>query len=460
MPRLPLAAALLALTPLLLGATSPRPVRPGPGDCFLGLSDPRFTEWRQATEDACRVGLARAEARLGLSAPGARIRCVVTTREARRLPHDDWRYATTTTLPDGSVETFFAAEALASGALRLPQTAVHEMTHALLRAAMGETYVAVDPWFREGLAVWAAGQGQERLDNAVARAVATNRGATPTLAMLLDGLPSVPGEAHGADDYAEDFLAFEWLEERAGETAVGAVARRVAAGVAPLAAFSEEAGLDEGEVLGAVDGHARRRVSRAIRSAHAAALRSCGRKLDRGRSADAAACFDRFVARHPGSAVSDAARMLGAVAWQRADRPNLAREALAPVAASGSPFADEARDRIAAALEREGQPEAALHAACSALRDGFTRHAPHLSFVAARALMRLDSPAAAAPWLERIVSRYAASRYADGAERLLAEARRRLTATGADVDASSAASPHDADGRPPLPEPEAPPPER
>jgi len=104
----------------------------------------------------------------------------------------------------------------------LRRTLVHEMVHALLRAALGRRHRDLPSWAREGLAVWAAGQGEEKL--------AVNLSAVwheeDPVGRLLNGLEG----PHTMRDYAEDYLAFEFMEAEGGPQWVRRVVRELIEG--------------------------------------------------------------------------------------------------------------------------------------------------------------------------------------------------------------------------------------
>ncbi len=94
----------------------------------------------------------------------------------------------------------------------------HELTHAMLNDALAGTASTVMPvWFHEGLAVYAAGQGEQMLRSYV---YANSGFAAERLLNGLDG-------PHGALDYAEDYLAFEYIHSRYGINGVHAFVREV-----------------------------------------------------------------------------------------------------------------------------------------------------------------------------------------------------------------------------------------
>lgn len=94
----------------------------------------------------------------------------------------------------------------------------HELTHAMLNDELGGTAATVIPvWFHEGLAVYAADQGEKMLKSYVY----SNSGYAAE--RLLNGLDG----PHGALDYAEDYLAFRYIESRYGSNGVHAFVKDV-----------------------------------------------------------------------------------------------------------------------------------------------------------------------------------------------------------------------------------------
>jgi hypothetical protein len=106
----------------------------------------------------------------------------------------------------------------------------HELTHAMLNDALGGAAAHVIPvWFHEGLAVYTAGQGEQMLKSYV---YANSGFASERILNGLDG-------PHGALDYAEDYLAFGYIERQYGTTGVHA--------------FIQETLRRKGDVVGALD---------------------------------------------------------------------------------------------------------------------------------------------------------------------------------------------------------------
>jgi hypothetical protein len=85
----------------------------------------------------------------------------------------------------------------------------HELTHAMLNDAFGEEAALKLPiWLHEGVAVFAADQGEK----VVKAYVYSTSGFSET--KMLNGLEG----PHGALDYAEDYLAIKYINSRYGVT--------------------------------------------------------------------------------------------------------------------------------------------------------------------------------------------------------------------------------------------------
>jgi hypothetical protein len=83
---------------------------------------------------------------------------------------------------------------------------IHELKHAGFRGIMGQKYLDLPKWIREGLAVYGAGQYPDRF-----RQILSNQafgGTDPR--KVLDGIDD-PDNKHTTDDYLEDAFFFVWL---------------------------------------------------------------------------------------------------------------------------------------------------------------------------------------------------------------------------------------------------------
>lgn len=86
---------------------------------------------------------------------------------------------------------------------------IHELKHAGFRGIMGQKYLDLPKWIREGLAVYGAGQLPDRMAQILSNFAFG--GKDPRA--VLDGIDDRDPD-HTTDDYLEDALFFEWLSAR------------------------------------------------------------------------------------------------------------------------------------------------------------------------------------------------------------------------------------------------------
>lgn len=103
----------------------------------------------------------------------------------------------------------------------LPGFVCHEMIHALMSLEMGARFVSLAPWVQEGLAVYGAGQGPDKLGRLVATEGAAPRGFPDGLDKQEDRLA----------DYVEAYLAIAYLAHERGPQSVRAFTADVLRGV-------------------------------------------------------------------------------------------------------------------------------------------------------------------------------------------------------------------------------------
>src|SRR5690606_35535825 len=96
-------------------------------------------------------------------------------------------------------------EHVGDGAEDHPSRIVHELKHAAFRDVMGQAYLDLPKWVREGLAVYGAEQLEDRLAAIVGGETFSGRDPRK----LLDGIDDAD---HDTNDYLEDAAAFLWLE--------------------------------------------------------------------------------------------------------------------------------------------------------------------------------------------------------------------------------------------------------
>ncbi len=218
--RFPALAAFLVSSPLFAVAQEVRP--------YAGkyAADPRCGAFMEKLPAEMKEAARAMSERLGL--PPADAGNVVLELVDRPLgPKKDVVLGGTSTRSENgrvvqwitlNPESHFAAGA------DFDQELAHEMTHALLRNALGDAHHRVLPkWVREGLAVWAAGQGPGR----VAFWLTIHWEKPDPVAALLNGLEN---EKHSLEDYPEDYLAIAAIESEKGLEGVRAFVRLLAAG--------------------------------------------------------------------------------------------------------------------------------------------------------------------------------------------------------------------------------------
>lgn len=102
----------------------------------------------------------------------------------------------------------------------------HEMAHAVMRERMiRNDYAALPRWLREGLALWAAGQVESRIQVA-AKSIDGRKSQASLFAGLETG-------THTIDRYAEDVLAIEYIAGRQGNKRIKRLVGMLVNGVHP-----------------------------------------------------------------------------------------------------------------------------------------------------------------------------------------------------------------------------------
>ena len=133
---------------------------------------------------------------------------------------------------------------------------VHEAAHAFLASRMSiPSYLALPSWFREGLAVLAANEGERRLRERIARTVLDRRAPAAFLRGLNSSIDVVTD--------TEGYLALKEFDRRLGRAALRFAIGRIAGGVSVESALAEAASIAWPElraelarqVKAAVEGH-------------------------------------------------------------------------------------------------------------------------------------------------------------------------------------------------------------
>lgn len=248
---------------------------------------------------------------------------------------------------------------------------IHELKHAAFRGVMGQGYLNLPKWVREGLAVYGARQTEDR-----AYALMSNEafaGQEPR--RVLDGIDDPD---HDVSDYIEDAMAFVWLEARK-KGAVHTFCKRLCAGEAYDKLYSELAGMEYALALKAAADSIKADFDKRLGSAEAE-LKSiqAAQGAAQGRGQEAKWATDTGIAKYaawlkanPGHLLESVARYRMARAMVAANQHEDARREFAVVAADElrCTLTDDARYWIARSFELEGKAEQAEAAYGVLLRD-------------------------------------------------------------------------------------------
>lgn len=149
---------------------------------------------------------------------------------------------------------YFFTEHIAVDAYDLDKKILHEMTHCVQRERTGEAYYVLPKWLREGLALWTAGQGEDRIRTLLG--IYATRPKDP-LGVLVTGLDD---EKHTYNDYAEDYLAMEYIEKTHGRQAVRRLFADLLTGMAWSEAIQRATGQDAAAFKASARSYARQRL--------------------------------------------------------------------------------------------------------------------------------------------------------------------------------------------------------
>lgn len=197
------------------------------------------------------------------------------------------------------------AEYFLSGDSDLEVVLRHELVHAVMRARMGGAkYQALPHWVREGLAVHIAGEGRHHLRRTLL--------AREDVDALMTGLM---GRQRSLVMYPYAWLAVEYLRLEGGPDAVCVFARGLMDGRHPRALTRELTGKRWKPFLGALRGHARKRIEE--EAAGLADLKRARVLYRQRRFPEARVAFGAFLEAHPGSAFAPTARYYCARTWYR-----------------------------------------------------------------------------------------------------------------------------------------------
>ncbi len=196
--------------------------------------DPRLGDLERRAARAASESISRLEAELGLRPGKGAVRWILDTSPAPEGKAEgkaegksgpapfEVGHTEFLGVPAGSIAVTLPARKYLRATARVEPVIRHEAVHALLASALRtrERYEAVPRWFREGLAVEWAGEGEVTLGEAIAYTAFHDR---PADAFIV-GIAS-PGVT-----YAEAFLGVQFLSERLDAPGMKTLVGRVADG--------------------------------------------------------------------------------------------------------------------------------------------------------------------------------------------------------------------------------------
>ncbi|MBI4866340.1 MAG: hypothetical protein HY816_05260 [Candidatus Wallbacteria bacterium] len=271
---------------------------------------------------------------------------------------DGWAEA----LHDEQTTLGFHAEHFVNGDADLDLELDHELIHAAMRDRLGKlAYRKVPHWLREGLALYGAGQGDERLSH-LAAGYGTSEDGDLVVKDPKDVIRPLESRKHSLASYAEDVLAVGAIEHEFGPEAVVLLYERVVRGVPYRKAIEAVTGLGWKRFRALAYGYSlavARRMLLPGRATYASALGLYNRARRAATQRQAAEAkrlylkaadrFEDFLDRHPESVYRRQALLLLARCWLRGDAADplgadRVRECLRELLAERGPFRRQARE--------------------------------------------------------------------------------------------------------------------
>ncbi len=369
------AGALKARAESCLAQINP-PLKVGPDGIVQGyagkyVGDVRLDRAQKALPGYMQQSLAQLRQTLGVDLAGKA--AVLIEFKDKGFDRDTERAVTTTIAIDYKPVTLmtFYTEFVVVSDSDFRSRITHELKHAAFRGIMGQAYLNLPKWVREGLAVYGAGQTNDRICAVLGGRVFSGKDPRG----VLDGIDDAD---HTSDDYVEDALAFEWLEKRK-TGAVAAFCKRLLAGEACDKLFAELSGLAFAPALQAAskaiaaDIEARLgKAEKELVSLQDEQLAAASRKQDGKWATDfGIAKFSAWLEANPGHLLVPNARYRLARACIAAQDYAQGRKWLALVVADDErcTLTDDAQYWIARSLELEGKTSEAEAAYGVLLRD-------------------------------------------------------------------------------------------
>jgi len=262
---------------------------------YLGeyRDDQRYLDLAKAMPDMRREALAHISKKAGLQRCGSNV--LVSFRDGRGVKQGIYVKTGTRELDGEIVEviTFFVDRLLSGQMDDLEKSLHHEIVHATMRSCMEDRYKSLPKWFREGSAVWIAGQLPDRAEYILGNTLFSEDDPFS----LLNGIES---SRHSTDDYMEDSLLFEYIRQTKGPQAPIQLIKKTMTGLSPKKAFTEVSGQDWPALHSAFQQWARNFVAKKLQDAfhdeYQTALAAF--KEDKAKARD---LFSEFAKKHPDS---------------------------------------------------------------------------------------------------------------------------------------------------------------
>ncbi len=276
-------------------------------------ADPRWPALKRELETARVEALGRVEKRLGI-APGktaiAWIAVASPDDTARVRAATTGFHAGWTRVEAAAVVVRLPAYRYLARPAKVRRVVVHEAAHAVLasRLRTRERFEAVPFWLREGLALWVAGEGPQRVRDRVAL---TALGGRPSASFLVGVEVDAERSArHALPTYAECWLAVRWIESALGADGVRHVSRRVAAADDAARVVAAAVGVAPAALVPTIFRDSRRHVRKLLPAASEAEFRAAVVRFERGDHAAAREAFKALLAAGRAPALDDTLRYL------------------------------------------------------------------------------------------------------------------------------------------------------
>lgn len=273
-----------------------------------------------------------------------------------------------------AIEMLFRTEYIVLSTTDFASRIHHEMKHAGFRQLMGQAYLNLPKWVKEGLAVYGADQLAVR-ESAILGDTVFGGGDPEKIVRRIDS------RDFGLDDYLASALAFTWLESKQRGN-VKRFCKRLLAGEDHREIFGDLAGMPVEKALEQAQEFARARVEtllgtgyreyRAVRDANFAAARKGNDARNAWLLDDGEEAYTAWLGKYKGHPLEPNARYRLGKALVYAGRNAEAREWLRLVAAEDfdrSSISDDAAFWIAESWDRQGDEKQAREAFGALLRD-------------------------------------------------------------------------------------------